>query len=152
MACKIILKTKKIPLIQKIYYPLPPSLNETINLARTGKYVSSGIKKKWNKLIADNSKHIKPYSPERKVWFHFTWILKSKMRDFDNVSSGIKYILDGLVIAGIIKDDSQKYIGNRLIHEFIIDREKGDRCLVTMSDDFNDIQELIGMFDPDNVD
>lgn len=138
-------------MIQKIYYPLPPSLNETINLARTGKYVSSGIKKKWNKLIADNSKHLKPYSPERKVWFHFTWILKSKMRDFDNVSSGIKYILDGLVIAGIIKDDSQKYIGNRLIHEFIIDREKGDRCLVTMSDDFNDIQELISMFDPDSV-
>lgn len=139
-------------MLQKIYYPLPPSLNETINFARTGKYVSSGIKKKWNKLIADNSTHLKPYSPKRKVWLHFTWILKSKMKDFDNVSSGIKYILDGLVIAGIIKDDSQKYVGNRLIHEFIIDREKGDRCLVTISDDFKDIQELISIFDPDSID
>ena len=139
-------------MIQKIYYPLPPSLNETINSARKSKYGSADLKRKWNKLISDNSANLKPYSPERKVWFHFTWILKSKMRDFDNVSSGIKYILDGLVIAGIIKDDSQKYVGNRLIHEFVIDREKGDHCLVTMSDDFNDIQELISMFDPDSVD
>ena len=138
-------------MIQKIYYPLPPSLNETINSARTSKYASSKTKKRWNTLIADNSKHLKPYSEELKVWFHFTWILKSKMKDFDNVSSGIKYILDGLVIAGIIKDDSQRYVGNRFVHDFTIDRENGDRCLVTMSNNYNDIQELTSMFDPESA-
>jgi len=138
-------------LIQKIYYPLPPSLNETINLARTSKYAASETKKKWNTIITDNSKHLKPYSKELKVWLHFTWILKSKRKDFDNVSSGIKYILDGLVLAGVIKNDSQKYVGNRFIHEFIIDRKRGDRCLVTMSDNYNDIQELTSMFDPESA-
>ena len=31
-------------------------------------------------------------------------------RDDDNVISGCKYLLDGLVTAGIIKDDSPKYL------------------------------------------
>lgn len=33
----------------------------------------------------------------------------SMRRDDDNVISGLKFVLDGLVTAGILKDDSPKY-------------------------------------------
>ena len=39
------------------------------------------------------------------------WNEKKRYRDPDNVMGGIKFILDGLVQAGIIPDDNYKHIG-----------------------------------------
>ena len=33
-----------------------------------------------------------------------TWITKDLRKDLDNVSAGIKFVLDGLVQAGILRD------------------------------------------------
>lgn len=48
-------------------------------------------------------------------------------RDDDNVISGCKYLLDGLVTAGIIKDDSPKYLhlkAERFQSKLLIDGKK----------------------------
>lgn len=48
-------------------------------------------------------------------------------RDDDNVISGCKYLLDGLVTAGIIKDDSPKYLhlkAERFQSKLLVDGKK----------------------------
>jgi Holliday junction resolvase RusA-like endonuclease len=51
----------------------------------------------------------------------------SMRRDDDNVISGLKFVLDGLVTAGILKDDSPKYchvIAERFQSKLIVDEKK----------------------------
>lgn len=119
-------------LIQTITYPLPPGLNEIISAARRSPYTSAALKKKWTNIIANSSLDLIPY--EDKVWVNFEWVLKNQKKDFDNVTAGMKFIFDGLVKAGVLKNDSQKYIGNRIIHDYLIDKDSGDCCRVTLSD------------------
>ena len=40
----------------------------------------------------------------------FDWIEPDKRRDMDNISAGKKFILDALVWAGVIADDSWKCV------------------------------------------
>ena len=51
-----------------------------------------------------------------------TWITKDLRKDPDNVSAGVKFILDGLVQAGILPDDRRKQI-NSIKHEFGVDKQ-----------------------------
>ena len=44
------------------------------------------------------------------VYIEFLWIEKDRRRDLDNIYSGKKYILDALQTAGVIPNDSQKYV------------------------------------------
>lgn len=48
---------------------------------------------------------------------HILWKVKGNRKDPDNVSHGIKYILDGLVLAGVLHDDSRKQV-NSIKHDF----------------------------------
>ena len=50
-----------------------------------------------------------------------TWITKDLRKDPDNVSAGVKFILDGLVQAGILPDDRRKQIGS-ITHKFDVDK------------------------------
>ena len=50
-----------------------------------------------------------------------TWITKDLRKDPDNVSAGVKFILDGLVQAGVLPDDRRKQI-NSIKHEFGVDK------------------------------
>jgi Holliday junction resolvase RusA-like endonuclease len=38
------------------------------------------------------------------------WIEGDKRRDLDNVAADIKFVLDGMIDAGILVDDSQKWV------------------------------------------
>jgi Holliday junction resolvase RusA-like endonuclease len=51
-----------------------------------------------------------------------TWYEPNLKRDIDNIAGGTKFILDGLVRAGTIPDDSQRYI-NSIVHKFALDRQ-----------------------------
>jgi len=66
--------------------------------------VKAKIKKELNKIDLD-----------------ITWICKNKMKDKDNIMVGTKFILDGFVNAGIIKNDGWKQIGN-ISHKFEVDK------------------------------
>lgn len=67
-----------------------------------------------------------------KVHIKVVWFEKNRMRDFDNISGGVKVLLDALVIAGRIKGDSQKWLAP-VQHEFAIDKER-PRIEVTVED------------------
>ena len=58
-----------------------------------------------------------------KAYFIITWYEPDLRRDPDNIMAGQKFIMDGLVQAGVIPDDSQKYIAG-IVHRFRVDKRR----------------------------
>lgn len=116
---------------QTIIYPfLPPTLNEIIKTARTHKQASAKEKKKWTDNIALESIELDSY--ESMVWVTFEWRIANWARDPDNIAGAAKFIFDGLKEAGIIKDDSLKYIGSPVVHYYTKVRREEESCIVTL--------------------
>ena len=108
-------------LIQRLDIPtLPPTLNELLSagkspLAGSGLHQLSSLKREWtNDIEALAIATLKPY-PDQTVWVDFTWHVKFN-RDFDNLHVGVKPILDGLVNAGIIRNDNLTTIQSPVTH------------------------------------
>jgi len=105
-----------------------PSLNEYINAERRNRFLGAKMKKEWTELVSvvaqredipDDGWMDKEYPIGIKFIVHE----QNTRRDIDNVSAMVaKTCLDGLVKAGILPDDSQKYI-NKIEFEFVIDKD-----------------------------
>lgn len=90
-----------------------PTLNEYINAERTNKYIASSIKKKATEICRISSSVLYGLSdPELLYDVKVHYIVPNNKIDSDNLYFGIKFILDGMVKAGVLKDDSRKYIRN----------------------------------------
>lgn len=81
-----------------------PGLNEYIQAERTNRYMASSMKKNLTGDVvlhakAQKLKHCTP------VEIIFTWYEKDKRRDKDNIAFAKKFILDGLVNAGVLDGD-----------------------------------------------
>lgn len=87
-----------------------PSLNEYTNANRASKYQGASIKKNFTALTKLEAKRQKLYPITQKVYIKFTWVEANKKRDMDNVAAAKKFILDGLVDAGILVNDNWEYI------------------------------------------
>ena len=91
-----------------------PSLNDYTNACRSNAYVGFKFKKEVEEVIgwyikqAVTSKTLTP--PKGAVMLRFEWHEKTKRRDYDNIASAKKFILDALVKHGILRDDSRKYV------------------------------------------
>lgn len=97
-----------------------PGLNELIDAARTNRYKSASLKKSYTEMIAYLAK-IHKIPPMERVNLHITWIEPSRRRDKDNIiGGGMKPIMDGLVQAGVIKNDGWKEVGD-MVHIFQVD-------------------------------
>ena len=102
-------------MMQSIYFDYKfTTLNEYINAERSNKYAGAKIKKSNTEYVYTivksllNSKKIKKI--DKLIEIRFIWHETSKMRDPDNISFCKKYILDGMVSAGLIKNDGHKQI------------------------------------------
>ena len=58
----------------------------------------------------------------KKIDLTITWICKNRRKDKDNIMAGTKFILDGLVAAGVIENDGWKQIGD-IKHKFRVDKD-----------------------------
>ena len=99
-----------------------PGLNEIIEAAKQGKgkYQPYALmKEKYTEMIAWIAKKLPSYE---KVALVITWYEPNSRRDPDNIMAGQKFILDGLVQAGAIPNDSQKYIAG-IVHRFRVDKQ-----------------------------
>jgi Holliday junction resolvase RusA-like endonuclease len=97
-----------------------PGLNEIIAAAKRSPYEYAKMKDRYTSEIGWLAKKLPRYS---RVNIIITWYEPNRRRDPDNISGGgTKLILDGLVVAGTIKDDSQRYI-NSIEHRFEVDRD-----------------------------
>lgn len=118
-------------MIQKIDIDnIPPNLNETLNMAKRhwGAYYSQ--KKKWGKLIKDYCElsNMQPIETPVNITIQNTYPCKRR-RDPDNII--MKFILDGIVEAGIIPDDTFEHINSIIIKKPTIEK-KVKRTLITL--------------------
>jgi Holliday junction resolvase RusA-like endonuclease len=118
-------------MIQQFTAPIPPTLNEQINLNRT--HWAKGAKSKQinTDIIAGIAlaNRLKPFPG--KVWIDFHWQVKSYANDPDNVAAASKFIMDGLTKAGILTKDSLMIIQSPVVNRY----SKGDNTVtVTIAD------------------
>ena len=99
-----------------------PGLNEMIDAAKKGKgkYQPYALmKEEYTTMIAWIAKKMPRFE---KVVLIITWYEPDSRRDPDNIMAGQKFILDGLVAAGVLPGDSQKYIAG-IVHRFRVDKQ-----------------------------
>ena len=87
-----------------------PTLNEYINIERGNKIASAKLKKDCTEQVYWQCKELNAKSVTGMVDVHFEWHVIGR-HDPDNIDFARKFILDGLVLAKVIKDDSQQFIG-----------------------------------------
>lgn len=97
-----------------------PTMNEIIAASKRHHMQYSVMKRQYTGLVALHAKKLPKYE---KVDLAITWYCKNMRKDKDNIASGVKFILDGLVEAGTIENDGWKEIGE-IKHIFEVDKEK----------------------------
>ncbi len=108
-----------------------PGLNEIIDAAKSHYAKYSTEKKEYTEEVAWLAKQARLPKVE-KAYLVITWFEPDRRRDPDNIMAGQKFILDGLVQAGVFPGDSQKYIQG-IYHSFAVD-PKNPRIEVVIED------------------
>jgi len=98
-----------------------PGLNEVNNTNRGNKYAGNKLKKDTDTYI---QLYIKSQCKEKyeRISITFKWYEPNKKRDFDNICSAKKFILDALVKTGVIPNDGWKQIEPIFTDEFYHDK------------------------------
>lgn len=96
-----------------------PGTNEIIDAAKSHYGSYAALKRMNTELVAWVSKRIPAMTS---VEISITWHEPNEKRDIDNVAGGTKFILDGLVMAGRIPNDTQRYV-KAINHRFTVDRK-----------------------------
>ena len=98
-------------------------MNEVVEANRIHWAKGAKLKNDETQLVALTAKSqlrgVKILNP---VVVEIDWYELNAKRDIDNIASGVKFILDGLVAAGTLINDNQKYVVG-LVHRFFVDKE-----------------------------
>ena len=84
-------------------------LNTYIKADRTNRYVGGQIKKTETERVWAATRSFHDLINSR-VHIRFDWYIKNIKKDPDNISFAKKFILDGLVLAKVIPNDTFKYV------------------------------------------
>lgn len=84
-------------------------LNEYIDRERTNRMIASSIKKKLTNAVMEQALYANCNRPKRQVDMVFTWHVKGR-HDSDNIAFAKKFVLDGMVKAGILENDNPKWV------------------------------------------
>lgn len=92
-------------------------LNNYIKADKNNRYGGGKVKKKQTEIVAKvfreamkNGMEINP--DDFPLDFDFKWFMKDKRKDKDNIVFAKKFIFDGMIESGIIKNDGWKEIGS----------------------------------------
>ncbi|KRM93544.1 hypothetical protein FC56_GL000257 [Lentilactobacillus senioris DSM 24302 = JCM 17472] len=113
------------PTANKIIIPGElPTLNEYSDAERGNKYHGSNLKRANTALCSMCVKAAmnKGLTVDGKIDIHCHWYMKNRKKDKDNIRFAIKFIQDGMMKAGLIKNDGWKQIGD-YFDEFSVDKE-----------------------------
>ena len=117
---------KEIPEGLQIFLPARlPGFNEAIASSKAGRGKFNRYareKEEIQKWICGRLKEFK-LPRFKKCKIGFTWIEPDRRRDIDNISAGKKYILDALVVLGVLPDDSWKHVKGFLAESFEADKK-----------------------------
>ena len=98
-------------------------LNKYINAERTNRFKASKIKKEETERVffAIKALNLSAYKGNP-TEITFTWFVKDKKKDADNIAFAKKFILDGMVAARIIPSDNRRVI-NRFYDKVYVDKD-----------------------------
>lgn len=84
-----------------------PGLNDYIDANRTNRNKGASLKRSaQNIVILCAKKQLRGFRPKGPVWMTYTWYERDRRRDKSNICAfGRKVIEDGLVKAGVLKND-----------------------------------------------
>jgi Holliday junction resolvase RusA-like endonuclease len=100
-------------------------LNTYINAERTNRFIGAQLKRKETERVALETRAAKvPPVSRYPVTISFRWFSKDARKDIDNVAFAKKFILDGLVLAGVLQEDSRKHVAGFGSEEFYIDKAR----------------------------
>lgn len=85
-------------------------LNTYINKERTNRFLASSIKRDETERVWAECKIAGLKLIKEPVFIVFEWFSPDKRKDKDNISFAKKSILDGLVLAKVLKDDGYNNI------------------------------------------
>ena len=105
-----------------IFNKIYPSLNEIIDSARKNPFASNKQKKEFTEYTMYEIKKQKLKLEDKIHNYTFNWYCKDRRKDKDNIMAGQKYIFDGIVKSGVIKNDGWSEIGE-IRHNFYVDKE-----------------------------
>lgn len=98
-----------------------PSTNDLVHALNRGRIRGNDLKRRYTGIAAEYAREAAQQQgwrcPESPVDVWITWYEVDRRRDPDNIHGGIKFVMDGLVRAGVIHDDSQRWV--RDIHHRI---------------------------------
>jgi Holliday junction resolvase RusA-like endonuclease len=97
-----------------------PDMNTIVEYSKQHWAKYSEMKREHTEKVAWIAKT--ELEPMQKVDLYFIWYCRNRRKDKDNIIVGQKYIIDGLVEAGILANDGWKQIGN-IAHEFEVDKD-----------------------------
>ena len=97
-----------------------PDLNSIIQSSKISPYKYAKSKKGYDSIVSAFAKEkLKPIT-KYPVDIYCHWVVKNKKKDPDGISAGTKFLLDGLVKAGILSNDNFAAI-NSIHHSFEVD-------------------------------
>jgi len=113
-------------------------MNDIVGSNRTNKFIGAKLKKEWTDKIAWEVKAQKVKAFKNPVYIEFRWFEPNKRRDPDNfIGGGRKLILDGLVMAGVLKNDGWKNVAG-FIDLWFVDKENPRiELIITMIEEVN---------------
>jgi hypothetical protein len=105
-----------------------PGMNEIVNAARHNRFAGAKQKRDETERCALWAMPLKPFNEP--VRLSIRWIEPNMRRDVDNISGGgTKFILDGLVAAGKLPNDSRRWVTG-IFHEFPNPDKKNPRVVI----------------------
>lgn len=87
-----------------------PSLNDYVRAVNANRFKGNAMKQECTSLAAWAAKAARMPRFARPVTVRFTWVEGNRRRDIDNVAFAKKFVLDGLVQAGVIGNDTPQYV------------------------------------------
>ena len=99
-------------------------LNTYIRAERSNSLWAAKLKKEETERVAWDAKAARlPKITDYPVYLTYTWFTPNKRKDLDNICFGQKFIQDGLVQAGVLEGDGQRYVVG-FQHRFAVDPER----------------------------
>lgn len=97
------------------------TLNDFIAATNRNRYYGASIKKVETQRVMVACREIPPITcyPIR---LHLIWYRVNQKSDPDNIAFSVKFLLDGMQEAGILKQDSWKHVQS-IYHEFRLDKD-----------------------------
>lgn len=96
---------------QELFIPVRlPSLNDFIGAMNRNRFIGNKMKREYTELVSTYAKANRLGHFTEPITLEFQYTEPNNKRDGDNIVFAKKFILDGLVEAGVLTDDNQKWV------------------------------------------